>query len=468
MEREIIAPNRKALLINLDDTTYGTFAEIGGGQEVARTFFQAGGASGTVAKTISAYDKSFSDYFYNDNIPGRHVSETRLIHMLDKEYSDLLNVLENKRPSSTRYFVFANTVAIINFLKNNFSHGWLGFRFQLKPDSEPNDVIMHVTLHETDPHLQQASLGIIGVNLMFACYNFHQTPNTFLRSLMDSLSPDRIEITMIRMRGPDLEYVDNRLLGVQLVKNTMTQAIMFDRYGNVQQPSDMLYKKNVLAFRGSFKPMTYVGLDMLKTSYSIFKRDPDYDKYNTLSLCEMTINNLLEEGELDEHDFLDRVDLLNSMGQNVMVSNFREYYRLVEYFSQFDIMNLRIVIGVPTFIRVLEEKWYRNLKGGILEAFGKLFMHNMKLYVYPALKEDSNELITSRNIPMADNLRHLYEYLIQNRKILEITNAKKEWLSIYSHVVLDMIRKGDKNWEKMVPVFIANYIKKRKIFGYKD
>jgi len=271
---------------------------------------------------------------------------------------------------------------------------------------------------------------------------------------------------MIRMSGPDLSYIDNRLLGVQLVKNEMTKAIMFDRYGNVQQPSDMLYKKNVLAFRGSFRPITYVGFDMLKTSYSIFKRDEDYDKHNTLAMCEMTLNNLLEKGNFDERDFLDRVDCLNGMGQNVMVSNFREYYKLVEYFSQFDIKNLRIVIGVLTFIKVLDKKYYTKLKGSVLEAMGKLFPENTKFYIYPALQENSKELLTSRNIPLPEDLKLLYKYLISNRKIIDVDNINKDNLHIFSQKVLKMIKNGEQGWEDMVPVYISRFIKTKNVFGY--
>lgn len=465
MDREILSTNRKALRINLDQSIYGTFAEIGGGQEVSRNFFTAGGASGTVAKTISAYDKKFSDNIYNKNKPGRYVSLGRLEKMLITELDEIREVLdltENKQ----RYFAFANTVATINYKKDNYSHGWLGLRFQLKEQAEPNEVIMHVNLHENDALLQQQSLGILGVNFIFACYYFHDRPNVFLKSLLDNLSPDRVEITLVRMTGPDLKYVDNRLLSVQLVNNGMTNATMFDRNGDVQQPSDMLYKKNVLAFRGSFRPITYVGFDMLKTSYGMFKRDEDYEKETTVSLCEMTMNNLLEEGELDETDFLDRVDMLNGMGQNVMVSNFREYYKLVSYFSQFRINNLRVVIGIPTFINVLEKKYYSNLRGGILEAFGKLFVNNMKLYVYPTKDDETGELITSRNLPLEDDLKYLYKYLMENRKIIDLEGVKTDRLHIKSKEVLKMIKNNTGKWEEMVPVYIEEFIKTNDLFGY--
>ena len=297
--RTIISTNRKALRINLDPQIYGTIAEIGGGQEVARYFFQAGAASGTVAKTISAYDKSYSDALYDGDPKKRYVSEIRVNKMIKTEFQEITKILSDKRDPDTLYFAFANTVTTLNYTKDNYCHGWLGVRFQVSPNTEPNDVVIHVKLHDTDYIQQQQAMGVLGINLIYACFKHYETPNIFLQSLLDNLSTDRVEVSMAKMSGPDLDYVDNRLLCLQLVKNKMTPATIFDRNGTVNEPSDMLYKKNVLAFRGSFRPITYVGFDMLRTSYSMFKKDEDYDKEITFSLCEMTLNNLLQEGELD-------------------------------------------------------------------------------------------------------------------------------------------------------------------------
>lgn len=342
---EQLTTKRKALDINLTSSIYGTLAEIGGGQEVARSFFQAGGASGTIAKSISAYDKTFSDHLYNNNQSGRYVSEERLNLMLSHEFNQLTEILDNSKKENSCFFVFADTVETLNYSKTNQGHGWLGVQFQLKPNEKPNKVIVHVNLKENDQLLQQYTLGTLGVNLIYACFHFTQDPNQFLLSLLDNLDTDRADINMVSMSGPSLSHIDNRLLSVRLVKNCMTNATMFDRNGNVQQASDMLYKKNVLAFRGSFRPITYAGLDMLKTSFELFRKDVTYNAKNTLSMCEITVNNLLYEGDFDEKDFLDRVDLLNAVGLNVMISNFKEYYRLSQYFSQFKIQKLRVVMG---------------------------------------------------------------------------------------------------------------------------
>lgn len=465
MQYEIIPTARKALQLNIDTNFYGTFAEIGGGQEVARQFFLAGGASGTIAKTISAYDKSFSDAHYNDYKKGRYVSEDRLDKMLRHEYHEVVKLLKDSR-KETNFFAFADTVEVLNYTKTNYSHGWMGVKFQLHPGAKANKVILHVKLLENDAQLQQTTLGILGVNLLYACKNFYDNPTQFLKSLLDNLSRDRFRVTAIKMSGPDLNYVDNRLLAVQLVKNGMSHAMMFDKDGHVQQPSEMLYKKNVIAFRGSFRPITYISKDILRKSFELFQKDEDYEANNTLSFCEISLNNLLSEGELDERDFLERVNMLNAIGQNVMVSDIREYYRLREFFSQFKLKQLRLVIGVPTLEKVMDDSYYDKLNGGLLEAMGKLFAKNTKLYVYPALriKENNEVLIASRDIRVKEKYRLLYEYLLQNRYVLDLKSDLSKQLHIKSHQVLEMIQDNNPEWEKYVPMTVAKTIKEKGLF----
>jgi len=460
MNHEIIPTSRKALRLNIDTNLYGSFAEIGGGQEVARHFFQAGGASGTIAKTVSAYDKRFSDSFYNKNKQGRHVSEQRLVKMLDYEYREVTRLLSDEN-SDTTFFAFANTMEVINYSKSNKSHGWMGVKYQLTPESEPNIVIVHIKLLENDALLQQATIGTLGVNLMFACKFYYDSPTTFLKSLTDNLSMDRFRITMMRMSGPDLDYIDNKLLAVQLVKNKMTRTIMFDKHGNVHQPSDMLYKKNVLAFRGSFMPVTYIARDILNKSMALFALDEDYEQDNTLSFCELSLNNLLSKGEVDEQDFLNRVEMLISIGQNVMISDLPEYYKLVDFFSQFKMNKLRIVMGVPTFEKVLNKKYYKNLRGGLLEAVGKMFPTNTKLYIYPTKRKKSAELITSDDLKMDNDIRLIFEYLKENRFILDVKSEMINQLHISTREVNEMIKKGDPNWEKYVPMSVCKIIKEK-------
>ncbi len=468
IEREVWDSNRKALIINLDNSIFGSFAEIGGGQEVARCFFQSGGASGTVARTISAYDMAFSNYLYGKSPSGRYVSEERLMQILDREYQSLVKLLHKERGSKTRFFAFANTVATINYRKDNEAHGWLGLRFQLKPNSKPNEVVLHVRLLEDDSLGQQQTLGVLGVNLIYACYYNYQYPNSFLRSLHDDINEGKIEIDMISMKGPDLDYVDNRLLAVQMVKNGMTPVILFDRHGKVQQPADMLYRKNILVLRGSFRPITYVGFDMLKTGFSLFREEVGYDKdkKDATVICEITLNNLMREDQFDERDFLDRIDILSGMGQDVMISSFREFYRLAEWFHRFRINKIRMLMGAPTFRNVISTKYYSHLDGGIMEAFGKLFTKKLKLYIYPGLREKNGPVLTSDNIRVEKEIELLYRHIRENKFILDVREYKKDVLPWSSHIVLEKIQKNEEGWEDMVPKYVSAFIKTKKLFDY--
>ena len=469
--REILTTKYKALAINLRPDFYGTIAEIGGGQEVSRAFFQAGGASGTIAKSISAYDKKFSDHLYGQGV-NRYVSNNRLRQMLDSEYHELRDILDKEKGRKTKFFAFANTVEILNYKKNNIAHGWVGVKFQLLPKAEPNEVIIHVNLLENDPILQQYTLGTLGVNLIYAAIYFPDRPNLFLQSLMDNLSPDRIAINMAEMKGPQLDFADNRLLALQLVKNGMTRAAMFDKNGHVLQPYDQLYKKDVIILRGSFRPITVVGFDMIKTAYAMLRRNAEIHRENVMILCEMTMNNLLTDGEFDEHDFLDRVNLLNAMGQNVLITNFKEFYPLVHYLNSYVKINkLRLIMGAPTFQKVMTESYYTQLQGGIIEAVGKLFKKNVKLYIYPSLTDKDNpdsELLTSQNISIDEKQKLLVEYLRQNMFIIDLENYKTDHLTASSHKVLKMIKENNPEWEKMVLRNVVYYIKEKKLFGFHE
>jgi hypothetical protein len=466
MSREILSTKQKALRINIDSNVYGTLAEIGGGQEVARAFFQAGGASGTLAKSISAYDKTFSDALYNNNKVGRYVSEDRLVKMLNSEYDDLLNIISEQRDPNTAFFTFADTVETLNYQKTNQGQGWMGVRFQGTDRNQPNEVVIHFRLLENDALLQQYTLGTLGVNLIYACFHFSDDPNTFLQSLMDNLDSFRIDVNMIRMKGPDLNYIDNRLLGVQLVKNGMTDAVMFDKDGNVQQPADMLYKKDIIAIRGSFRPITYVGFGMIKTSVARLKKEGIYSEDKTITICEITMRNLLSSGEFDERDFLARVDILNGMDQNVMVSNYMYFYRLTNFFNSFTIGNLRVVIGVPTLRNLVQKKYYGDLKGGLMEAFGQLFAENVKLYVYPLI--ENNKIHTGRFLKVDQDIFYLYQHLLNNDKIVDLENVDRRWEGIFARKVLVKIQNGEQGWEDAMPKYIAQFIKDNKLFGFQE
>jgi len=459
-----LTTQEKALQINLRREVYGSFAEIGAGQEVAANFFKVGGASGTVAKTMSAYDMKFSDAIYG--ICDRYVCEDRLLNMLDHEYPLLPERLPH-RIENTRFFAFADTIEALNFERTNQGHGWIGIRFQKRPDSEPNDCIIHVKMFDNDPLQQQFAIGTVGVNMIYACMMMDD-PEEIMLSLMDSLVR-RIEVDMFRISGPDFEKVDNRLMALKLVKNGLTKAAMFGPNGEVMQPSEALYKRNVLVLRGRFRPVTHVNVDMLLAARRYFKNDPDVDKNKMVVLTELTLNDLSMEGSIDEKDFLYRADIICSLGQTVLISNYFEYYRVAEYLSKITKgKKIGMILGVYALQKIFEEKTYQNLRGGIMESFAALFGNNIKLYIYPAIKRDSDELFTLADFEkeLPQNLKSLFRYLIDNNKLEDIDNANTNNLHIISDNVLAMIRKGEHGWEKYVPHKVEEAIKEHGLFDY--
>lgn len=457
-----LTTKEKALQLNLDDRIYGTIAEIGGGQEVAAHFFQAGAASGTIAKTMSAYDMTFSDAIYGKT--SRYVCEEKLHKMLSREYS-LLSQRLTSRAKKSHFFAFANTVETLNYKKTNEGHGWIGLKFQKHPNSEPNQCIIHVWLKDNDNLWQQQLLGILGVNLLHSCY-YKAEPEEIINSLRDNLHHDRLEIDMFEISGPDFHHVDNRLMSLLLVKNGLTHAAMFDPKGNVLQPSEALYKKNVMVLRGRFRPITMVNVDMMLTGMRAFKKEPEVDNDRLLALVELTLNDLTLEGEIDEADFMDRVDLLCSLGQTVLISNYQEHYKLASYLSKFTRRKMiGIVCGMGNLQRIFDESYYKNLNGGILESFSRLFGSNVKLLVYPALS-DNGEIITTKDFKPQEHLKNLYLYFKDNNQIEDITGANKANLNIISDDVLDMIKKDEEGWEKYVPRKVMEIIKKEHMFGF--
>ncbi|HTH57376.1 MAG TPA: hypothetical protein VL728_15105 [Cyclobacteriaceae bacterium] len=459
-----LTTQEKALRVNLSKDIYGSFAEVGAGQETAANFFKVGGASGTIAKTMSAYDMKFSDAIYGRC--ERYVSENRLMRMLEHEYQLLPERLPH-RIENSRFFAFADTVEALNFERTNQGNGWMGVRFQTKPMGEFNDCVIHVKMHDNDPLQQQVALGILGVNLLYGCM-FIDDPEEFMISLEDGLTTRRIEIDMFRLEGPNLKHVDNRLMALKLVKNGLTKAAMFGPDGHVLQPAEYLYKKNVLVLRGRFRPVTHVNVDMLLTSRRHFLHDQDVDKNKMITLTELTLNDLSADGTIDEKDFLYRADIICSLGQNVLVSNYFEYYRLVDYLSKISKGHKTgLVMGIYALQKVFDEKTYENLRGGILECFASLFGSNSKLYIYPALRKD-NSLFTLKDFEkeLPDKLKALFRYLMDNKKLEDIDDANISNLHIISDNVLAMIRKGEAGWEKFVPHKVEEAIKEHGLFDY--
>ena len=465
--KQTLETEQKALDINLDENIYGTFAEIGAGQEVARYFFQVGAAAGTIAKTMSAYDKVISDKIYGPEPSGRYVCESRLYKMLDHEYDLMTSRLQNERPGAS-FFVFADTVSAINYQRTIPGNGWLGLRFQLAPDGEPNDLIVHTRMHDADNRLQQQAIGILGVNMIHACYKLNDDLDELIRSLLDNLH-GRVSIDMIRLSGPDFRAVDNRLLSLYLVKHGLTRVAMFGPDRTPVHASEFLYRKACLVVRGSFRPVTLVNFDMIQAAFEQFRGSEKVDPRKTYLLAEITLANLragsASEG-IDEGDFLDRAELLNAMGQTVIISNYESHRDLTAYLAEFKVPLIGFVIGVRELLDLITQRYYDNAEGTLLSAFGELFSRTVQFYVYPAQQEGSAELMTATNLPIPEGVRFLYQHLLENRQIVDVTGFNAEVLHIYSKRVLEMIAQSEAGWEQMVPSRVANLIKEKCLFGY--
>jgi hypothetical protein len=467
MQQELeLDTHQKALKINLDPRWYGTFAEIGAGQEVVRWFFRVGGAAGTVAKSMSAYDMTVSDAIYGSG--DRYVSQSRCQAMLDREFGLNIERLSTQRGDTTAFFAFADTVVARSYQGGNECHGWMGLKFQSRPHDEPSQIMIHVRMLDAEASLQQEALGIVGVNLLFGGFFLHHEPESMVESLLDKLTTGRVEIDMIKFEGIEFRSVDNRLMALKLVQLGLSGAAMFGANGEVLQPSDVLYKKAVLVERGSFRPPTHVNFDMLECALKKFTCDPSVADKEVLPIFELTMRNLLAGGrEVDRRDFLARADLLAACGMTVLISDYFEYYRLAAYLSWRTKERIGIVMGVPSLIELFDDKYYTALPGGILESFGRLFKHNLKLYIYPLLDAASGQTITKDTMKVAPELEKLYGYLADRGSFVALDNYKPEVLNIFSRDVLAKISSGDSSWETMVPHEVAALIKSRRFFGYK-
>tara|TARA_B100000886_G_scaffold111634_1_gene74985 strand:- start:2359 stop:3783 length:1425 start_codon:yes stop_codon:yes gene_type:complete len=459
----ILSTKDKALRINLNENIYGTFSEIGAGQEVARHFFRAGGASGTIAKTMSAYDKGFSDAIYGIENDLRYVTQSRLTKMLNHEISLLESRVDRAVHTEKMFFSFANTVATIDFAKKYKGHGWMGIKFQTESNSEYSEIKLHVRFHLPEAKAQQEILGLMGVNLIYGAYYKHNKPRSLIKYLYDHIDPTTIEIDTINFSGPLFKDVDNRLLSLELIKNGMTQAVMFGPDGKNILPAAELYKKNILTIRGSFRPVTKVNEDMYEKSLKIIKKDKGFTDKNTISIFEITLSNLTSQGKLDEQDFLDRAKLLCSMGKTVMITNFQEYYKLSEYFSKYTDKKVFLTMGVDNMIKVFDENYYTDLEGGILEAFSKLFTKNITILLYPMLRK--NKIIDSSNLIVSRSMKNLYKYFVKNLRIIDISDYNRTYLSIFSWDVLKKIQSNQNGWESSLPDNVSDLIKEKKLFG---
>lgn len=457
----------KALRLNLNKNIYGSFSEIGAGQETVRHFFRAGGSSRTIAKAMSAYDKQFSDAIYTVEPDGRYVTENRLRKMLMHESGLMEERLHNDEFPNRLYFSYANTVATIDFAKKFKGHGWVGIRFQVEPKGEYNEIILHIQFKETDARLQQHTLGVLGVNLIYGAFYKRNNPKRLIDSLYDHIDKDQIEIDSINFSGSCFPGIDNRLMSMYLVKKGFSNAIVFGPKGNSLLPANILYRKNLLLLRGSFRPVTSVNMNMLEKSLELFLEYNKITKEQTTVMFEITLNNLLMEGEIDEQDFIDRAELLCSLGHYVMISNFKKYYKVTEYCSQYTSEKIGLALGANNLENIFDSKYYQHLGGGAFEGLGKLFKSNIQLYLYPMLDKNGN-IVTSKNIQLNDaDLQPIVEYFVHKKQIFDITDYDPKDLNIHAREVIQKIYRNENDWEQYLPEKIAKLIKEKKLFSTK-
>ncbi len=453
--------NQKAFEINLNDKIYGTFAEIGAGQEVARHFFRAGGAAGTIAKSMSAYDMTVSDAIYGKS--GRYVSQQRLQTMLDHEFNQLKERLDKDRGDNTRFFAFADTVAAKSFKYTADCHGWLGIRFQDECCQEHSQIIIHVRMLDKANLQQQEALGIIGVNLIYGAFNRLNNREEFIESLMDGISLDRIKIDYIQVEGPAFKS-DPRLWPLELVKKGFCSAVQFDHDGSVLQPKDALYKKNILICRGSYRPPTLVNVDMLEMGLDQFKKDSG--EKDILVLPEISMNKLKERGKVDTEDFLARVDLISTLGYQVIISSFETFGELNQYFKSCTNGKSAFVLGYYNLSEVFDVEKYKEENGGLLSGIGNLTASGTTLYLYPAKNDKDGSILDSNATELSNELTCVLNYLKESGKLVDIKNFNKDAFHIWSRVVLKMIQNGEDGWEEMVPETIAKLVKEKCLFDY--
>lgn len=460
MQNGILSTRAKAVEINQDPSRYGTFAEIGAGQEVARYFFKAGYASRTIAKSISAYDMTFSDEIYGKC--QRYVSHPRLLKMLDHEYALLDSRLSEQRGNESSFFVFADTVATSSHEEPSHCHGWLGVRFQSRPQGPVNDIILHVHMKDRFRLQQQEALGVLGVNLLHNAIFSPKDSSEFVARLTDNIGQDRIEVNFIQFNGEDLLGFDSRKASLELVHQGLTHAMLFDPSGKVVMAADELYKKPLLVQRGTFRPVTTTQMEIIKNSRAQLKKSHELEGQTPQILFEISMNTLKSDGQLDFQDFLDRVDLISSLGHYVLISDFQLFFELKQFLRMVTDNYIALIIGAPHVEKLMSPEYYHNQHGEMLQAFGLLFDEKARIYVYPYKSETL--CLTAETFHPDPSLEHLYKHFLQNRFIVDVLNCDDVDTSIHSDDVQKMLLEGNPQWEKFVPPSVSQRIKERKLF----
>lgn len=439
----------KVLRLNLDSTIYGTFAEIGAGQEVANCFFRSSATAGTVAKTISAYDMTISDVLYGKT--KRYVSQERVVDMVNYEYDLLSERLSEARGATSRFFAFADTVRARGYRDRGECHGWLAVRYQQQPERPAGMIVLHVRLLDEENVDQMEALGILGVNLIDAAYHHTKDLGGFVKSLMEFMTPGRVEIDLLKFEGEPFAMIDNRLCALELVRQGATPATVFLPDGEVVQAAEAFYKTPLLVLRGSFLPVTELHLDMLRSAAQKFpSEEVSAEARPCREVCEISLSNLLRDGELDLVSFLDRASALQRLGKVVMISNCPEFHRVAAVLRLYTQEPVGMVLSIGLLNELFKEKWSENLEGGILESFGRLFKHRLRLLVYPWKNRTNGELVTAETFRVPEGSRLLYQYFLESGLIRGVTCGDQELLERTGREILKAAAEGE-DWERWVP-----------------
>ena len=444
MAEAILTTMQKAFAFNMDINKYGTIAEIGAGQEVSRCFFRAGGAAGTIAKSISAYDMSFSDAIYGEEKDKRYVTESRVKKMLDKEFNLVLQRVGDRRPNTSTYFAFADTVTARSYSQQGECHGWMGIKLQVTPGADPCGILIHIRMLDEGHTQQQEAVGILGVNLIYGAFHFHSRPERLIQSLGDNLDWGRLEVDLIRFTGPHFANIDNRFMALKLVQMELADAVVFgaDRKTLVH-PSELFYNRDVMVMRGMFRPVTKVNVDMMTSGMELFSRLSEVRSDPAIIVPEISVAEMRKQNNFDMQDILNRVDCLNILNYPVIVSNYLRYFRLSDYLGRYTKGKLAFVMGIPNLQTLFDDAYYDGFKGGIIGAFGALLDRGTLIFVYPMYRDGNpNDIITTENFPVPEHLKYFYAHLRANHKILPIEKYNAAHMHIWPEAVLEEIQKG--------------------------
>ncbi len=425
MMNETMDTRRKALKINLDEKIYGTFAEIGAGQEVARNFFTVGAASGTIAKTMSAYDMTFSNEIYGPEESGRYVSKSRLQKMLDHEYELLCNRLTGVKYEQNTFFAFADTVTTLNYSKTNDPHGWLGIKFQLSPIGPPSEIIFHVRLLDSDASLQQNVLGMLGVNLVYAAFYHHKNPKLMIESLADNLAQGSVEIDLIDVKGPAFENINEILINLYLIQKGFSSATIFRNIEEAEQAKDLMYKKHVMILRTRFNQHSLPDFTLFQSAINHYKAHINVYEHELISMAELTLNNTLEKASKNDEELLERVAKqaaeIIAKGYAVMISNFTRHNKLAKYLALCKPQSVGITTSISNLKHIFDSENYgQNYTNELLAYISDLFSRNVKLLTYPHHDSEKNKTITTKNIMVSPQAKPLFDFLLQNNYIIDI------------------------------------------------